>query len=88
MITTIVMYDDADDLDAPPAPPLPKYAWPECKPVLDHVRGDRIIGNEQLELEKAQIASGEKTMVQIFAEYGLDEWGRKGPNYVPPRRQS
>ena len=88
MTTTIVLYGDIDDLDAEPLPPRPKYTWPEWKPVLDHVRGDRIIGDEQLELEKAQIASGEKTMAQIFAEYGLDEWGRKGPNYVPPRRQA
>lgn len=88
MTNTIVLYDDADDLDAPPPPPPPRYAWPECKPDFSRVRGDRIISHEQFEQERAQIANGEKTMTQIFAEYGLDEWGRKGPNYVPPRSQS
>ncbi|PMQ04247.1 hypothetical protein DyAD56_16285 [Dyella sp. AD56] len=83
-----IAYDDADDLDAPPLPPRPKYVWPECEPDFSCVRGDRIISSEQFEFEKSQIASGEKTMTQIFAEYGLNEWGRKGPNYVQPRRQS
>ena len=70
---------DANDLDAPPPAPLPKYKWPECPPSFDRVRGDLIITEAQLQLEKAQIASGEKTMVQIFREYGLTDEGRKKP---------
>jgi len=84
MTTTIVLYGDTDDLDVEPPPPRPKYAWPVCRPVFDRVRGDVIIGREQFELEEKQIASSEKTMAQIFAEYGLDETGRKTPH--TPRR--
>ncbi len=88
MTTTIVMYDDADDLDAEPLPPRPKYAWPVCEPSFDQVRGDRTISREQLEIEKKQIASGEKTMAQIFAEYGLDQLGRKTPHTPRGVRQA
>ncbi|MGO4503835.1 MULTISPECIES: hypothetical protein [unclassified Dyella] len=88
MTTTIVRYDDADDLDAEPLPPRPKYAWPVYEPDFSQVRGDRIIGKEQFELEKKQIASGEKTMAQIFAEYGLDENGRKTPHTPRTVRQA
>jgi hypothetical protein len=87
-VKTIVLLDDADDLDAAPAPPAPKYAWPTIEPRLDRVRGDSIISSEQLALEQRQVDRGERTIAEIMLDYHLDEYGRKLPSYKAPTRQS